>query len=427
MDMLETNRTSAEQGVARRAGLAPKVRRALPNARWLRRFLLLAVGVLVLVGIAVAWIPEPLAVDTATAVRGPLRVTIDEDGQARVKDRYIVSAPLGGSLDRIELDPGDDVRAGQLLARIVPLVPALLDERSRSEAQAHVLAATAAQRQASAQIGRAEASREFAVKEADRQSKLAQAGAISRVEHEQALLAARTSTADLESARFAARVAAHELDMARAALRRLSASKAEGRGEQLEVPSPVNGRVLKVLQESEGVVQAGTPLLEVGDPAALEIVVDVLTVDAVRIAPNARVRIDRWGGPELEGRVRRVEPSAFTRLSSLGVEEQRVNVLIDLVSPGKEWGTLGDGYRVEAHIVVWEGQDVLKIPSSAVFRRGNGWAAYRIEEGTARLSPVEIGERSGRDVEVRKGLSPGAVIVVYPSDQISDGARVRSR
>jgi HlyD family secretion protein len=427
MDVLESHRTLVRHEAVSPAGPRPKQQRRLPNARWLRRLLLLFVGALVVVGIVVAWMPEPLTVDTALATRGPLRVTVDEDGRARVKDRYVVSAPINGSLDRIQLDPGDDVRSGQLLARIVPLVPALLDERSRGEAQARVLAASAAERQAGAQISRAEASTEFAKREAQRLGKLVQAGAISRVEHEQALLTERTAAADLESARFAARVASHELEMARAALRRLSASRAEGRGEQLDVPSPVNGRVLKVLQQSEGVVQAGAPLLEVGDPAALEIVVDVLTVDAVRIAPNARVVVDRWGGSELEGRVRRIEPSAFTRLSSLGVEEQRVNVLIDLVSPRTEWAMLGDGYRVEAHIVVWEGSDVLKIPASAAFRHGNGWAVYRVEEGLARLTPVEIGERSGRDVELNKGLGAGARIVVYPSDQIADGARVRSR
>jgi HlyD family secretion protein len=363
----------------------------------------------------------------AVAARGPLRVTVDEDGQARVIDRYVVSAPLVGSLARIELEPGDDVQQGRLLARIVPLLPPLLDERSRSGAEARVAAAVAAQRQASAQIERAAANKSFAEREAQRQGELAKSGTISQAQLDQALLAQRTSGAELESARFAARVADYELEMARATLRRLSASKQESRGEQLDVGSPVSGRVLKVLHESEGVVQAGTPLVEVGDPRALEIAVDVLTVDAVRIPTNARVTIDRWGGEALEGRVRRIEPSAFTRLSSLGVEEQRVNVLIDLTSPREKWRTLGDGYRVEAHIVVWEADDVVRVPASSVFRHGQGWAAYRVEGDRARLTPVEIGERTGREVQVKRGIRPGTRVVLYPSDQLGEGARVKSR
>lgn len=426
MDLTEPRPTLARPPRAPTASRKSAARRKRV-ARWLRRIVLGAIGVAVVVGIVVAWLPKPLEVDVAVVARGPLRVTIDEDGQARVKDRYVVSAPLTGSLARIELHPGDDVRGGQLLARIVPLLPPLLDERSRSSAEARVAAALAAQRQIAAQIARAEAAASFARNEAQRQRQLAEAGTVSQVALEQALLAERTSAAELESARFAARVADYELEMARAALRRISASGARNRGEQLEVPSPVNGRVLKVLQESEGVVQAGTPLLEVGDPGALEIVVDVLTVDAVRIAPNAEVTLERWGGPPIEGRVRLVEPSAFTRLSSLGVEEQRVNVLIDLVSPRERWATLGDGYRVEARILVYEAKNALKVPSSAVFRHGAGWAVYRVDGDRARITSVEIGESAGRELELRKGLEAGARVVVYPSDRIGDGVRVKPR
>jgi HlyD family secretion protein len=212
--------------------------------------------------------------------------------------------------------------------------------------------------------------------------------------------------------------------MARIALRQASG---KATGESVDITSPVGGRVLRVLRESEGVVAAGTPLLEVGDPAALEIVVDVLTSDAVRVRPGGLVIIDAWGGQALEGRVRRVEPSAFTRLSALGVEEQRVNALIDIVSPRAQWEALGDGYRVEVHLVVWERPDAVKAPASAVFRHGEGWALYRVDGGIARVTPVDIGERTGREVQIVGGVQVGAQVIVYPSDRVADGARVAQR
>jgi HlyD family secretion protein len=221
-------------------------------------------------------------------------------------------------------------------------------------------------------------------------------------------------------------VADHEVAMARASLTRLRPG-AVRRGEELSVAAPVSGRVLKVHRDSEGAVQAGAPLLEIGDPAALEIVIDVLTSDAVRIRPGAAVRLDRWGGPPLDGVVRRVEPSAFTRLSALGVDEQRVNVLVDLTSPKAAWATLGDGFRVEASIVVWEDAQVVQVPPSALFRRGEAWAVFRLEGGRAHLTEVTLGERNAAGVQVRAGLAPGMTVLLHPSDQIVDGARVAAR
>jgi HlyD family secretion protein len=419
-----------EHGTSSLSGAKPKqsssrVKRTM--ARWFRRMALISLAIAILAILVIAWWPQPTAVDVTQVALAPLRVTVDEDGQARVKDRYVVSAPLTGSLARIELDPGDMLKQDEILARIVPVLPPLLDDRTRSSALAQVAAASAAKSQAQAQIARATAALEFAKDEAARHERLLQEGTTSRVQAEQARLNERTAIAELESARFAERVAQYEMQMAQATLQRLSAPGAKQRGEQLELPSPIEGRVLKVFRESEGVVQAATPLLELGDPSALEIVVDVLTSDAVKITVGAVAHVDRWGGEPLEGRVRLVEPSAFTRISALGVEEQRVNVVIDLVSPMASWSALGDGYRVETHIVVWEGTQVIQVPISAVFRRANSWAAYTVKNDRTQLRSVEIGQRAGSMVQILSGLDVGEDVVIHPSDRVADGVRVVRR
>jgi HlyD family secretion protein len=387
-----------------------------------KRIVYFALGALFVGAIVAAWMPKPLPAEAAPASRGPMRVTVDEDGQARVKDRYVVSAPLAGSLARIELDPGDTVKQGQVLARIAPVAPALLDVRARGSAEARLAQALASQKQSQVQIERAQTNFQQAKGELERSKQLFEKGAGSRQALEQSELSDRRTAAELDSQKFAARVADFEVEMARATLVRLPGSRETGT--QLEVPSPVGGRVLKVMHKSEGVVQPGNQLLEVGDPAALEVVVDVLTSDAARIPAGAPVTLDRWGGEPVEGRVRRVEPSAFTRLSALGVEEQRVNVLIDLTSPREKWAALGDGYRVEAHIVVWQASDVVRVPASAVFRDEKGWSLFRIIDGKARLTPVELGQRTTREVQVTKGLAGGEKVIVHPGDKIADGVRV---
>ncbi len=403
----------------------PRMSNRGDRPRWVRRAVGLAFALAAAGLLAKAWMPKPTAVDTGLVERRPLVVTVDEDGRARVKDRYVVSAPLSGNVGRIELHPGDSIEEHQVLARLVPLTSPLLDERSRVTGKARLAAAKAARRQADAQVERTRSALEFASAEAKRLETLVAQNVVSELELQRAVLQERTLSADLASAQFGVKVAQHELEMARAALGHLSHQADEG--SQLEITSPIDGRVLKVLQESEGVVNPGSPLLEVGDPSGLEVVVDILTSDAVQVRPGARVLLERWGGEPLTGRVRMVEPSAFTRLSSLGVEEQRVNVVIDIESPHELWAALGDGYRVEAKIVVWESDAVLAVPASAVFRAEGEWAAYVVEAQVAHLRKLRVGRRSGTEVQVLEGLEPDAVVITHPSDRIEEGSAVTPR
>lgn len=409
--------------LARFAPGGKPARQRRTRARWA----LAGLGAVALaIALALALRPTPVPVDVATVSHGPMQVTVDEDGRSRVKDRYVVSAPVAGTLARIELHAGDSVRRGDLVARLVPVSSPLLDPRSTAEAEARVAGAAAALKQASTVVQRARASEEFARREAERQRKLVQAGAAAAQLLEQAELDVRLRAEERASAEFGERVAASELRLARTALLSLRGGKLPAG--RFDVTSPVDGRVLGVMQESEGVVQQGTPLLEIGDPRALEVVVDVLTSDAVAIRPGASVRIERWGGDSaLRGRVHRVEPSAFTRISSLGVEEQRVNVIVDLDEPPEQLRALGDGYRVEASILTWESPDVLQVPEGAVFRAGEGWAVYVVEGGTARLRPVRLGRRNGEQAEILEGLHQGERVVVYPGDSVLDGTRVEPR
>jgi HlyD family secretion protein len=399
-------------------------------ARKRSSYLKRALGVLVLLAtlgaIVLAWLPDPVPVEIAKATRGRLSVTVDEDGRTRVKDRYVVSAPLLAQLSRIELEAGDPVSEGQPLARLVPLDPPMLDARSRAQAMARVAGSAAAQRQAQVEVQRARSALQYARQQAARQRALGRTGASSAQLAEQAELEERTARDALASAEFAARVARYELRMAE-----LAVGRSQERGqehEQIEVGSPVQGQVLRVIQESAAVVQPATPLLEIGDLAALEIVADVLTSDALQIRRGARAFIERPGDQPLAAHVRRVEPSAFTRISTLGVEEQRVNVILDLDAPRSHWSALGDGYRVDVRIETWSGEGVLTVPTSAVFRDQNRWSAYVVDEdGTARLVRLELGHRGRDRVEVRRGLAEGARVIVHPGDRVQDGTRVKRR
>ena len=394
--------------------------------KWIRRGLI-ALAVLAVVGlIVVAWIPNPVEVEVATVTRGPLVVTVNEDGRTRVKDRYLVSAPITGSLARLDLEAGDTIEEGQVLARLVPLPPPLLDSRTRAEAKARVDAAIAARRQSQAAINRARFQRDFAKQESARALAVVKQGGLARSDADRAVSTYRGSEEDLRSAEFGGRVAEHQLTLAQTALMQLTGKGEEG--EQLDIISPVAGQILKVFQESEGVAPGGTAIVEVGDPAALEVVVDVLSQDATRIPAGAKTTIERWGGKNsLLGHVRVVEPSAFTKLSALGVEEQRVNVIIDMDDDRELWSNLGDGYRVEARISVWEGEDVLKVPASAVFRSDETWATFVVEEGTAVVRTVELGETNGLETEVLSGLEEGDAVIAYPSDSVRDGVSVKAR
>lgn len=391
--------------------------------RWFKRILGLVVAVGIVAMIAYAAVPKPIPVDVATAERSAMTVTVDEDGRTRVKDRYVVSAPLSGNLARLELEAGDDVEAGSVIARIVPLAPPLLDDRSKATSEARVAVAAAARQQAAAQLERAKVAKAYADKEVARVKDLVESGALPRQHLDDLELRQRTADADYTSAQFASRVAAFEVEMARAAL---GGSRGDG-DDHVTVEAPVNGKVLRVMRQSAGAITAGAPLLELGDPRALEVVVDVLTRDAVAIEPGALVYIERWGGDRLEGTVRRIEPSAFTRMSSLGVEEQRVNVVIDLTVPEERWTALGDGYRVETRIVVWRSDEVLQVPASSVFRHGDGWAVFALKDGLAHLTPVIIGRRNGRSVQITEGLEDGARVVVHPGAQVVDAVSVEVR
>lgn len=383
---------------------------------------LLATGAMA--GLLYGFAPRPLAVEVATATRGPLRVVVEEEGKTRVKERYVIAAPVAGQLRRIALEAGDRVEAGQTLAVIEPAWAGALDARSRAQAAARLQGATAAWTAAEENARAARAQALLARQTLARLRTLHAQGFVSVQALDQAATEAERAEAAAAAAEHGVRVARFERDSARAAL-------LEGAGAAhtvFPVRAPVTGHILRVLRESEGPVNAGQALLELGDPRALEVEVEVLSTQAVRIAPGTRVEFDRWGGAiPLEGRVRRVEPTGFTKVSALGVEEQRVRVIADFTSPPALWERLGDGYRVEARFVVWEGKDVLQIPASSLIRHDGGWAVYRLEGGRARLAPVSLGNRAGLAVEVLGGLAPGDYIVSHPTDQLRDGIRITPR
>ena len=371
--------------------------------------------------------PEPVRIDVAHVERGPMRVTVDEEGRTRVRDRFTIAAPIAGRVARIALDAGDAVQRGAVVARMHPLP---LDPRTHTEAVARVDAAEAARREADSRVEHARAALEQAQRTATRARHLGSVGTIGKEERELAELAEITGQKDLDAATFAAKAAAYNLEAARAALmapgsedsQAMVAACETGRDGCLELRSPINGQVLRVMEESERVVAVGTPLLELGDARALEVVVDVLSADAVKVKPGALMLIEEWGGQEaLQARVRLVEPSGFTKVSALGVEEQRVNVVGDFVAAETP---MADGYRVEARIVVWEGDDVVKVPASALFRRGGAWNVFVVDGGRARRRNVEVGQRSALEAQVLGGLNEGDVVIVHPSDQVDEGVRV---
>lgn len=372
--------------------------------------------------------PAPLLVESGMAKRAPLRVTVEEEGQTRVKDRYVISAPVAGYLQRIVLEVGDAVTQGQPLARMEPLRPEVLDPRSRARAEAQVAAAQASIKRAEQQESAARAAATYARNDYARKQQLEEKNLVSREVVEQAATHSREAAAELRSAGFAVEVARHELEAAKTALQFSITNNGEAAPETVSIKAPINSRVLQIHHKSEGVLVTGEPLLEIGDPAALEIAVDVLSADAVRIRPGTRVQLLRWGGPQaLDAVVRTVEPTGFTHISALGVEEQRVWVIADLVSPRKHWEQLGDGYRVEAHFILWEADDVLQIPTSALFRQDDSWAVFVIDAGKARLTTVSTGHDNGLITEVLDGLAEGTQVILHPDDRIEDDVRVTAQ
>jgi len=397
--------------------------------RHLKNGKLLGGAALVAVLLAVGLWPSAVPVDTARVARGPLRVTVDEEGETRVRDRFVVSAPVAGRVQRIRLEPGDPVGRGRtVLATVLPADPAPLDARSRAEAEAAVAAAASAAGTARAERERALTALRLARSELDRVAALAEARIVSALELETRQASARAAEEALRAAEFAVATAEHQLAMARARLVQAGGARANPGGAPIAIRAPIDGVVLKRLRESESVVPAGEPLLELGDPAQLEIVADLLSTDAVKVRPGARVLVEQWGGDRtIRGRVRRVEPSGFMKISALGVEEQRVNVVVDFDDPIDAWRTLGDGYRVEVRIVIWEETDVLKAPTSSLFRRGDDWAVFVVDGGRARLRTVKVGRRNGLEAQVLSGLEAGDEVVVHPSDTLHDGARITPR
>jgi HlyD family secretion protein len=391
--------------------------------RFLKNKRLIAGVAIVLAIVVMAMWPESIEVSTAKVDHGPMRVTLDEDGETRIRDKFVVSAPVAGRLQRIELEPGDPVVRGKtVVARLTTADAPLLDPRTRGELEAGVEAARAAVGQSRAERERTTAELMRARQTLQRQQELMKAGAIAADNLDAAETAVATAEEARKAAEFAVSRSEYELQLARA---RLQAPSPAGRA--VEIVAPVNGVILKRLRESESVVPVGEPLLEIGEPGRSEIVADFLSTDAVRIQPGAAVLIEGWGGSDpLEGRVRRVEPAGFMKVSALGVEEQRVNVLIDFEDPSAA-RRLGDGYRVEVRVVIWREEDVVKVPVGGLFRRGDDWAAFRVEGEQAQLQPVQLGQRNDEEAQIVMGLSAGQTVVLHPPDTLMDGARVRVR
>ena len=395
----------------------------------LRNHIGLIIGVIIVVAIIViGFIPRPVLVDVAIAKRDALEVTIEEEGKTRVIDRYILSAPVDGFARRLDLNVGDTVEKGQQILYLEPLRSNVLDPRSRAEAEARVSAANATLKAAERNVLASNADAQFAANELDRLKRLYESKTISLDRLQQAEANARRTRANLESATFDVQVAQFEKNAAEAVLSYSAAGQTGDTPETVSIMAPVAGSVLKIHHESEGVVNKGDSLLEIGDPLSLEVEVDVLSRDAIKINPGTRVRFERWGGNKvLEGAVRTIEPVGFTKISALGVEEQRVLVIVDITTPKEEWQRLGDGYRMETIFIIWQDKDVLQIPSSALFRHNDQWAVFAIKDDRAVLTPVTIGQRSGISAEILSGLDEGDQIINHPGTNVEDNSRVRSR
>jgi HlyD family secretion protein len=389
------------------------VRRRSGNHR-ARRWIPYVGAVLLLLLIVAGLWPKPVAVETAIAARGPLRVTVNEEGKTRIKQRYIVAAPVSGQLRRIPFKAGAAVTAGETIVAVIdPVSPTLLDQRTRASAEAR-------RDSAAANVEKAHAAHEFSSNELGRFRKLFADKTISIQEFEGAELREASAGKEEIAAKSALQMAQAELDQFLT-----PASDTNGVCAAREVRAPASGRVLRVMEENVRVVAAGTPLMEIGDPADLEVVIEVLSRDGARIPAGAKVEFDQWGGTApLLGQVRLVEPAAFTKISALGVEEQRVKVIADLVTPPDQRPSVGDNFRVEARIVIWEAPDALKVPAGALFRQGEQWATFKFVDNRATLQLVQAGQSSGIETQIVEGLQPGDKVIIYPSSRVRDGQRV---
>jgi HlyD family secretion protein len=374
------------------------------------------------------FLPQPVLVDVAPVRQGSLQVAIQDDGETQVKEKYVVSAPVDGKLLRIDLEAGDAVERGVTeLAQIEPSDPDLLDARYRAECEARVRVAEATKERAEALVESARESRESTLHDFERAKKLIQSNSISQADFDQAEHAYNIAIRMLRAAEFAVAVADHELELAKVALANFTTPSDSGAAETLRILSPVDGRVLGVLREDAGAITAGTRLLVIGDLTYLEMKIDVLSEDAVKIPPHARVVVDRWGGDHpLLGTVRLIEPAAFTKISALGIEEKRVNVIADFDSPIDQRPTLGDGFRIEVSIVIDQTPaDSLKVPTGALYRDGNQWYVFRVVDGRARATPVTAGPSNGTETQIIDGLSQGEIVILHPTSEVQGGVRVR--
>ena len=391
------------------------------RTRWLFTLGAILLAVLVVLGLR----GEAQTVDVAEVAHAPLTVTTQEEGKTRLRERWLVSAPIPGQLRRIALEQGDTVSAGQLVAEIEPLAANLLDPATRERIEAEARAASDAQRATVQHVRAARAARDFAQSERERFEAMPEGSAISRSQLEGAQARALQAEAEYAAAR-AEQASAVERERAARAL--LEQQGERGGPMRLPLLAPVDGVLIRRFQESSATVAAGQPLLEFGDPAAIEIEVEALSTEAVKLRPHMRARVLRWGGgSELEAAVTRIEPGGFTKVSALGVEEQRVRVILDLVSPREEWMALGDAYRVEVEFILWEDANVLQVPSSALFRDGDAWQVFVDDAGVARMRAVQIGARGSFATQVIDGLEPGERVVTHPDDRIADGVRLKPR
>lgn len=393
-----------------------------------RRIFVITILAIVIIGVIYGFIPKPVPVDTVKALRGPMRVTLDEEGKTRVKDRFVISAPVSGFMRRLSLKVGDPIKKGQAVAELEPLRSGVLDPRSRAEAEASVSAAKASLNAAEEDARAAKADAEYARQKFERTKKLFDEGYVSKDLLEQAESEAKKAEANRLSADASVKAAASELERTKATLGYSPAEGVKDRGRVVSITAPVEGRVLKIHRESEGSVNQGEAIIDIGDPSKLEVRVEVLSADAVNIKQGTPALFERWGGDiSLIGKVRGIEPSAFTKVSSLGVEEQRVLVIADITSLPESWQRLGDGYRVEVSFIIWEGKDILQVPASSLFRKGEGWAVFIAKNRKAHLQHVEAGRKNGLVAEIISGLNEGDMVITHPDDLLKDGTRVRKR
>lgn len=398
------------------------------NVALRRKLFVIIIIAIVFLATVYGFFPKAVEVDLVAVTRGPLQVTIEEEGRTRLKERFVITAPTAGYMERIWAKVGNPVQKGQTVVVLEPLRSQALDPRSRAEAQATVKAADASLNAAIEKESAAAADADYLEKRLERLKNLYNKGSIAKDQYDQMEAEAKKSRAVARSAKAAIDVARSDVERTKTLLKNFAATDKTAASHKISVTTPVSGSIFRIYRESEGAVNIGEPLLDIGDVKNLEVRTEVLSSDAVKINPGTAVFFKRWGGEgTLTGVVRTVEPAGFTKISSLGVEEQRVLVIADITSPPEVWRALGDAYRLEAHFVVWEGQDVLQVPTSALFRDGIDWAVFVEEKGRARKRLIKVGQRNGLTAEITSGLKEKEKVIAHPDDAISEGSRIRPR